>query len=155
IEGTPCEVPLPSTVTLRLNNPLPAAGHLDKPQAQLIQHLLEDLPFFGREVAACLLIEKREDFDHLGGAFEILRADGARDGIGQGAEMNRRGARQREHEPGEAERRRVRLIRHRDSFYRAARSSWGTRPATPSRASLTSWPRCAGRMAVLGIASRA
>jgi MazG family protein len=39
-------------VTLRLNNPLSGAGRLDEPEAELVQHLLEHLALFGREVAA-------------------------------------------------------------------------------------------------------
>src|SRR4029079_15094283 len=51
IDGTPCDVPLPSTVTLRLNNLLSAAGGLDEAHAQLVEHRLEHLTFFSREVA--------------------------------------------------------------------------------------------------------
>ena len=43
IAGTPVDVPLPRTVTLRLNNPLSTAGGLDEPEAQLIEHLFEHL----------------------------------------------------------------------------------------------------------------
>src|SRR3954469_5808461 len=71
IIGTPCDVPVPSSVTLRLNNPLSAAGRLDVAQAQLVEHLLEDLPLFGAEVAAGLLLEQRQDVDHLLRAFEV------------------------------------------------------------------------------------
>src|SRR5712691_1673851 len=52
IIGTPCEVPVPSSVTLRLNNALPGGRRLDKSQAELVQDLLEHLPLFRRQVAA-------------------------------------------------------------------------------------------------------
>src|SRR6266404_6315816 len=55
IEGTPWEVPLPSTVTLRFNNQFPGAGRLDKPQTQLVENLLENLTLLGGQVAPRLL----------------------------------------------------------------------------------------------------
>src|SRR3954463_8181791 len=71
IAGTPWDVPLPSTVTLRFNNPLPTARRFDEPKTELVEDLLENLAFFGREVAAGLLIEERQDLDHLRGALEV------------------------------------------------------------------------------------
>ena len=67
-------------------------GCLDKPHAQLVQHLLEQLTLFEGEVAARFLIEQREDLDHLGGAIQVERGPLAGHGIGQVAEMNRRRA---------------------------------------------------------------
>ena len=48
--GTPCDVPLPSTVTLRLNNALSTrrVGRLNEAEAKLEQDLLENLAFFCR-----------------------------------------------------------------------------------------------------------
>src|SRR6266404_6195673 len=43
IEGTPWDVPLPRTVTLRFNNPLSRAGRFDEAQAKLVEDLLQDL----------------------------------------------------------------------------------------------------------------
>src|SRR6478736_10442582 len=71
IDGTPCDVPLRITVTLRVNNPLSAAGRFDEAQAELVEHRLEHLPFFRGEVALGLLLEQAEDLDHLRGAVEI------------------------------------------------------------------------------------
>src|SRR3954469_6034022 len=106
IDGTPCDVPLPSTVTSRLNNPLSAAGRFDEAQAKLVEHRLEHLTFFGGEVALGLLLEERENLDHLRGAFEVRLARLARRGIGQIAEVNRRAAGERDHERGERQSRR-------------------------------------------------
>ena len=39
--------------------------HLDEAQAQLEEHLLEQLALFGGQVAARLLFEQRQDVDHL------------------------------------------------------------------------------------------
>src|SRR5262245_62145063 len=60
IAGTPCDVPLPRTVTRisGFDDPLLAAGGLDEPHAELEEDLLEELPLFGREVAARLLLEQ-------------------------------------------------------------------------------------------------
>src|SRR3954451_3775946 len=106
IDGKPCDVPLPSTVTLRLNNPLSAAGRFDEAQAKLVEHRLEHLTFFGGEVALGLLLEERENLDHLRGAFEVRLARLARCRIGQIAEMNRGAAGERDHERGERQSRR-------------------------------------------------
>ena len=38
---------------------------LDEAQPQLVEHLLEQLPLFGRQVAARLRLEQRQDVDHL------------------------------------------------------------------------------------------
>src|SRR5580692_2618824 len=68
--GTPWDVPVPRRVTLRLNNPLPAALRLHEAQPQLVEHLLQHLALLRREVAACLHVQQREDFNHLRGAVE-------------------------------------------------------------------------------------
>jgi hypothetical protein len=118
IAGTPCDVPLPSTVTLRLNNALSIARGLrgprrfNKAQAQLVENLFEDLTLLSREVPSGLLIEEREDLDHLGGALEVDLGPLARDRVGHVAEMNRGRARQRQHESDESQRRFFGLIRH-------------------------------------------
>ena len=62
---------------------LPPPRGLDEPQPQLVEHLLEHLALFGGEVAARLLIEQREDLDHLRGAFEV-RLGAARRSTGSG-----------------------------------------------------------------------
>src|ERR1700704_4296002 len=87
----------------RLNDPLAAAGDLDEAHAKLVEHLVEDLALLGGEVAARLLLEEREDLDHLGRAFEVRGGALAGHRVGQVAEMDRRGARQREHEGGEGQ----------------------------------------------------
>src|SRR5471032_1916682 len=87
-------------LTLRLNNPLPATRRFDEPQAQLVQHLLEELPLLQGQVAARLLLEQRKDLDHLRGAVEIRLRGAPGDRIREVAEMNGGGARQREHERG-------------------------------------------------------
>src|SRR5712692_2581813 len=68
IAGTPPDVPLPRTMTLRLNNPLPTPAGLDEAQAELIEHLLQELALLGGQIAAGLLLEQREDLNHLRGA---------------------------------------------------------------------------------------
>ncbi len=92
------DVPEPSTVTLRLNNPLPAAPRLDEPQAQLVENLLEELPFLRRQVASGLELEERQDLDHLRRPVEVRldRLPGQR--IREVAEVDRGRARQRQHE---------------------------------------------------------
>src|SRR4051794_4621901 len=74
IIGTPCEVPLPSTVTLTFNNPLSAARDLEETHPQLVEHLLEHLSLLGRQVAAGFLFEQTENVDHLRRPFEVGRA---------------------------------------------------------------------------------
>src|SRR6185436_17023585 len=114
IAGTPWEVPLPRTVTrimvdgdliadrfLGLDDALAGAADFDKAEAELVEHLFEHLALFGREVAPGLLIEQREDLDHLGSAVEVQLGGLAGDGVGQIAKMDRRRARQRQHEAGE------------------------------------------------------
>src|SRR5712692_2285217 len=61
IIGTPCEVPLPSSVILRLNDPFAGARRLDEAQAELVEDLFENLAFFSSQVAPRFLIEQRED----------------------------------------------------------------------------------------------
>src|SRR3984893_6717935 len=121
IIGTPCEVPVPSSVTLRLNNAVPGGRRLDKSQAELVQALLEPLPFFRRQVAARLPIEQRQNLDHLSRAREIRFRLSTRRRIREVAEMNRGGARQRQHKRRKRELVLLRLIGHRQSFYRASR----------------------------------
>ena len=60
-----------------------------------ISHLLEHLALFGGQVASRLLFEQREDVDHLRRAFEVRLGLRPGCGIGEVAEMNRRGARER------------------------------------------------------------
>src|SRR5438445_4911104 len=91
IIGTPCDVPVPSSVTLRLNNALPGCRRLDKSQAELVQYLLEHLSLFRRQVAARLLIEQRQNPDHLSRTREIRFRLPTRRRIRQVAEMNRGG----------------------------------------------------------------
>ena len=62
---------------------LPPLDGLDEAQAQLVEHLLEHLALFGRQVAARLLVEQREDLDHLRGAVEVRLAS-ARPDTGSG-----------------------------------------------------------------------
>ena len=66
---------------------LSAARRLDEPQTQFVEDLLEDLPLFGGQVASCLLIEQRENLDHLRRRVEVGRRGLARRRIGQVAEM--------------------------------------------------------------------
>src|SRR5262249_38332682 len=88
--GTPCDVPLPSTVILRLNDPLPTVPGLDETEPQLVEQLLEQAALLSRQVAARLLFEQREDLDHLRGAVEVRLSALTRRRIGQIAEMDRR-----------------------------------------------------------------
>src|SRR5580765_1546427 len=83
--GTPCDVPLPRTVTfmeiagrgpprLRLDDELLAGAalrRLDKAHAEFVEDLLQQLPLFSGEIAARFFFEQPEDFDHLSGAFEV------------------------------------------------------------------------------------
>src|SRR5438034_951338 len=103
IAGTPVDVPLPSTVTLRFNNPLPLARRLDEPQAQLVKDLFEHLALFCREIAARFLFQERQNLDHLRGAVEIQRRRLARDRVGQISEMNGRCTREGENEGAEGQ----------------------------------------------------
>src|SRR5205809_4385901 len=104
IIGTPCEVPLPSSVILRFNDPFAAARRLDEAQAELVENLFQNLALFSGQIAPRFLIEQREDLDHLRGALEVRfeLLPGRR--IGQVAEMDRRGAGERQHESRERER---------------------------------------------------
>src|SRR5262249_31668033 len=72
IIGTPCEVPVPSRVTLRLNRLFPAASDLHESKPQFVQDLLEYLTLLGAEVTSGLLVEERKNVNHLLGALEIL-----------------------------------------------------------------------------------
>src|SRR5438445_10048545 len=98
IIGTPCDVPVPSSVILRLNDAFAAALGLDEPEAKLVEDLFEQLPLVVGEIAAGFLVEQLEDLDHLCGAVEVRLAGGAGFGVGQVAEMNGRRARQRNDE---------------------------------------------------------
>src|SRR5262245_18093473 len=64
IIGTPCDVPVPSSVTLRLNNPVPAVRRADEAHAKLEQDLLEDLTLLGCQVAPGRQLEERQDLNH-------------------------------------------------------------------------------------------
>jgi MazG family protein len=111
-------------VTLRLDNPLPAILRRDEPHAQLEQHLLQHLPLFGREIAAGLQIEEGQDLDDLRRAVEIgFRLLLAREWIRDIAEMDRRVGRKADDELDEGQPRRLWLIGHRQSFYRAVRKN--------------------------------
>src|SRR5437773_6309550 len=94
IIGTPCDVPVPSSVILRLNDALAAALGLDESEAKLVENFFEQLPLIVRQVAARFLVEQLEDLDHLRGAVEVRFAGGSGDGVGQVAEVYCRRARQ-------------------------------------------------------------
>src|SRR5436305_823386 len=89
IIGTPCEVPVRSSVIVRLTDASAAVSRFDEPQAELVKDLLEHLTLFGRQVAPGLLLEQRENLDHLGGAVEVRLAPLARHRIDEIAEMDR------------------------------------------------------------------
>src|SRR5262245_12805888 len=102
IIGTPCDVPVPRSVILRLNNAFLAGRRLNVPHSQLVEDLLQHLTLFRRQVAARLLIEERQNLDHLRRTDEIRL--GPRAGrIRQIAEMNGRRTGQRQHERGKRE----------------------------------------------------
>src|SRR5262245_27563179 len=124
MNGTPWDVPLPRTVTRtargsrlgargsmsRVNDPRRLTARFDEAHPQLVENLLEDLALFAGEVAPRLLLEQREDIDHLRRTLEVrLRlVSGGR--IGKVAEMDRGGARQRQHERGKRELRHLVII---------------------------------------------
>src|SRR5438445_763993 len=66
---------------------------------------LEHLALLGGAMAARLLVEQPKNFDHRRRAFEIQRARLAGPRIRQIAEMNGSGARERQNERGEGQRR--------------------------------------------------
>ena len=70
-------------------------GSFDEAEPQLVQDLFEDLTLFGREVAARLLVEQREDFDHLRGTVKVHFRALSRNRIRQVAEMDGRRAGER------------------------------------------------------------
>ena len=74
-----------------------------KRMRQLEEHLLEQLPLFGGEVAARLLFEQRQDVDHLLRRRQVRLRGRAADGIGDVAEMHRRGVGKRQHEGDEVD----------------------------------------------------
>src|SRR5919198_4234160 len=43
----------------------------DEAHPELVEDLFEDLPLFGREIAACFLLEQSEDLDHLRRAVQV------------------------------------------------------------------------------------
>src|SRR6476619_2415196 len=88
---------------LGLDDPLAGAGRFDKAQAELVQDLAQDLALFGREIAARLLLEQRQDFDHLRGPVEIRFGRLAGYRVREITEMNGRCAGQRDHERGEGQ----------------------------------------------------
>src|SRR5438034_5032182 len=94
IIGTPCDVPVPSSVILRLNDASAAVLRLDEAHPELVEHFLEDLPFFGGQVAARFFLEKRKDGNHFCGTVEIRLRHCARRRIDEVAEVNRRSGRQ-------------------------------------------------------------
>ena len=79
-------------------------GHvLDKAQAQLVEHLIQDFALFGGQVAAGLRFQQRQDLDHLRRAVEVGFSGFAGNRIGQIPEVDRGRARQREHERREGQ----------------------------------------------------
>src|SRR5262245_51716503 len=86
MNGMPCDVPLPKTVTCttrgsglgtrsssRVDDAWRLPARLEEAHPQLVEHLLEHLTLFGRQVAPRLLFEQREDVDHLRRALEVRR----------------------------------------------------------------------------------
>src|SRR5579862_5748863 len=79
IAGTPCDVPVPSRVTRMqeasgcsgLNDPRRAALDLDVAHPQFEQDLLDDLALLRRQIAARLVLEQRENLNHLPRAGQI------------------------------------------------------------------------------------
>ena len=130
---------------------LPPPVDLDEAHAQLVEHLLEHLALLGGQVAARLLLEQREDLDHLRGAFEVRLGALAGHRVGQIAEMDGGGAGQREHERGEATDAAVGSVIWLEDYQM---SDVDPAPPTSSRDSSRSWRRCAGPTAAPGIASR-
>src|SRR5262245_36975530 len=74
MNGMPCDVPLPKTVTCttrgsglgtrgssRMDDAWRLAARLEEAHPKLVEDLLEHLTLLGREVATCLLFEQRED----------------------------------------------------------------------------------------------
>src|SRR5215510_12810215 len=70
---TPWDVPVLSIKTLPWIMRQPLRGddarlrlvRFDEAQPQLVENLIEQLPLFGREIAACFRLEQRQDVDHL------------------------------------------------------------------------------------------
>src|SRR5262245_6835986 len=98
IIGTPWEVPVPGSVTLRFKNPLSATRRRHKAHSQLVKHLLEHLALFCRQVTLGFLLQQLEDVNHLRRPFEVRLGLLSGGRIGQVAEMNGRGTGQREDE---------------------------------------------------------
>ena len=76
---------------LRLDDARAAVRHLDEALAQLEEELFEQLPFFERQVPLRLLLEQREDVDHLARAFEVRLRQLLPVGFRHVAEVNGRG----------------------------------------------------------------
>ena len=113
IIGTPCDVPVPrnvmriadgrhSTVS-RLDDALLALLGLHEAHAQLVQQVVDELRFGLGEVARGLLLQHRDDLDHLPGGHEVRLGRLAGAGIGDVAEVHGGRRRQREHEAGESD----------------------------------------------------
>jgi nucleoside triphosphate diphosphatase len=77
-------------------------ARLDEAKAQLVEDLIEQLPFFRTQIAPRLRLEQRQDIDHLLGGrkvhFRFLTADGIRNV----PEVNRGGVRERQDKGSEA-----------------------------------------------------
>src|SRR5688572_23694995 len=125
--GTPEEVPVPRKVTrprvtLRLRSgraPRLRSGSwdddarrlrrvslladFDEAKAQLVDDLLEELTLFGRQVAARLLLQQRQDLDHLLRRGKIRLSRLPADRVGHVAEMHGGGVRERQHESNEGD----------------------------------------------------
>ena len=82
---------------------LSASAGLDVAHPQLVEELLEQLPLFGRQVAARLRLEQRQDVDHLLRGRQVRLRCLPGDRIGNVAEVHGGGVRQRQHERGEVD----------------------------------------------------
>src|SRR6266550_6470295 len=127
-------------MALRFDDAFAATRDLDEAHPQLVEQLRENLALLRRQVAAGLLLQERQDFDHLRGALQVRLGARARERIWQVAEMDRGRAPERQHKRGERERRR--RIGHLIKITKCPTPSALLRR---SPVSLTSWRHCAGR----------
>ena len=113
IMGTPCDVPVPRNVIRTPTAAAPATSGLDdaplallgldEAHAQLVQQIVDELGFGLGEIPARLLLQHRDDFDHLPGGQKIRLDRLAGSWIGDVAEVHGGRRRQREDEAGEGD----------------------------------------------------
>ena len=104
IIGTPCDVPVPRKVTFTLwLDDAWLLLRLDETQPQIVDEVVEQLGFGWIEIAACLVLQQRQEIDHLCRGDKVRLTGLAAHGVGQVAKVDGGSGAERQHELREAD----------------------------------------------------